>query len=1071
VPGIHLHRSNHLEALADALTRVIAAPGSDPFAPEIVVVQSLGMRRWIQLELARRTGIAMNVEFPFPADLADRVLRATLPGERKPDAFSRDVLPWRVLTLFPRLLGQPAFASLRSYASGEMGALKEFQLAQKVAGLFDRYLAYRPELLLGWQQGRSAAGPEGDDHWQAQLWRELIRDHRATNPPELSRLVVEHFREGRVNPAGLPARVSLFGISSLPPVYLELINVLGTAAEVHLFLLEPTGDYWADLVTPREREREARRTRLKNLPEDDEPELRNDLLASLCKTGRDFSWLLLDRLDAVAETESFVEPRGDTLLGQLQADLYFQRESPTRRPVAADDRSLQIHSCHSPLRELEVLHDQLLARFAAQPDLTPRDILVTMPDVETYAPFIDAVFGAPESDALRIPYTIADRAARSENSIAAALLQVLDLVSSRFPAPAVLALLDTPAIRARFDLTEADLPRLRDWVERSGIRWGIDEDHRASLGLPRFTENTWRGGLDRLLLGYALPGDGATLFAGVLPEPGIEGQAAVQLGQFVDFAERVFAHCTGLAAPRPPAAWEQSLRALLDDLFDEADEFADERRRVSAALEALRDTPALAGFDAPLEFAVIRTHLTGALGDDASGSGFLAGRVTFCALKPMRSIPFRVICVLGLDDNAFPRRNRPLSFDLMAQHPRRGDRSIRDDDRYLFLEALFSARETLHLSYCGLSPRDNSESPPSVIVAELLDTLARQFALPADFVLQHPLQPFSAVYFSGENTRLFSYSADNAAAAREGAATRHPTAPFAKLRLPDPEPEWREVSLDQLTDFLTKPARYFLKNRLRIRLPDLELPPADCEPTGLDALTRHQLREAVAHRSVAARALTADLVAARATGSLAPGYAGASDYGLLTREVELLLARLGPSLDAAPLDPLPVFFEADGWRLIGSLADIRPDGLIRFRAARQKPTDQLRAWIAHLALQLTTAPTRVTTFHSLDATVRFAPLDDPTAPLTTLLQLYARGLVEPLPLFPAAGLDFTERDLGLTGRSDPLHAARTTFEKSESGDAWTRLAFRGVDDPLGGEFTALAPQIWQPLIAAREELP
>jgi exodeoxyribonuclease V gamma subunit len=1063
MPGLHICRSNRLESLADRLTRVIDAPLGDPFAPEIVVVQSLGMRRWIQLELARRTGIAMNIEFPFPAELADRILRATLPDERKTDAFSRDVLPWRVLGAFPRLLDQPAFASLQGYASGEMGPLKEFQLALKVAGLFDRYIAYRPELLLGWQQGR-------DDDWQAQLWRELARDHRDTNPPALAGRIVAALRAKMFAAPKLPRRVSIFGISSLPPIYLELLNALGVVADVHLFLLEPTADYWADLLTPREREREAHRQRLKNLPEDDEPDLRNDLLASLCKTGRDFSWLLLDRVEAVAEEEAFVVPTEETLLGQLQADIYFQRESEKRRPLIAADRSLQVHCCHGPMRELEVLHDHLLALFAEHPDLTPREVLVTMPDVETYAPFIDAVFGAPESEALRIPYTIADRAARAENSIAAALLQVLDLVGSRFPAPSVLALLDTPAVRERFDLTEADLPLLRDWVERTCIRWGIDAAHRAELKLPPFPQNTWRTGLDRLLLGYALPGDGATLFAGVLPEPGIEGQAALTLGRFVDFTDHLFTRCAGLAAPRPPAAWEQSLRALVEDLFAADDDTADELRRVNSVLEQLGAAAATAEFAAPLEFGVIRAHLSAALADDASSGGFLAGRVTFCALKPMRSIPFRVICMLGLNDNAFPRRDRPLSFDLIAAKPRRGDRSARDDDRYLFLETLFSARETLYLSYCGLSPRDNSESPPSVILAELLDYLARQFELPKDFVLNHRLQPFSAAYFTGENARLFSYSADHAAAARQGAESRHAAPAFAAAPLPAPDPEWQEVSLDQLADFLTKPARYLLKNRLRLRLPEDEQPPADCEPAALDGLTRHQFREVLTHRSITAGRLTADLKAARATGALPPGYAGASEYGTLTREVEQLLARIGRELDAAPLELPPIHLEGDGWRLAGTLPDVRPAGLIRYRAANCKAADQLRAWIAHLALQLTDAPARITTWHSLDTSFRFQPVEDAPAQLAALLALYRRGLGTPLPFFAETALDFATRAINGTGRSDPLFAARQTFEKREAGDAWNQLAFRGVDDLLGGEFAALATEIWAPLFAAKEEL-
>jgi exodeoxyribonuclease V gamma subunit len=1065
--GLHLHRSNRLEALADALAAILSVPADGVLAAETVVVQSLGMRRWIQLGLAQRAGVAMNVRFPFPAGFADEVLRAALPEEPATSAFSREVLPWRVLGLFPELLARPAFAELRGYAEGEPRALKTFQLAQKVAAVFDRYIAYRPEWLLDWQKGR-------EDHWQAQLWRELVRGHERTNPPTLAARLVERLRRGAVPPGRLPARLCVFGISSLPPVYIELLKVVATAAEVHLFLLEPTADYWAELLTPREREREARRRRLRELPEEEEPELPgNALLASLGKTGRDFSWLLLDRLDALGEADAFVPPTEDTMLGQLQGDLFHLREPESPRAVSPEDRSLQVHCCHGPMRELEVLHDQLLALFATQPDLAPRDILVTMPDVETYAPFITAVFGAPESEAVRIPYSIADRAARAENSVAAALLQVLDLAGGRFPAPAVLALLDTPAVRSRFGIAEADLPRLRDWVERSGIRWGIDAEHRASFDLPAFAQNSWRAGLDRLLLGYALPGDRATLFAGVLPEPGIEGQLALVLGQFADFAERLFAQAATLAAPRPPAAWERRLRGLLEELFDQDDDFADEIRRVSLALESLGETAAAAGFEAPVEFAVIRAHLATALADQESGGGFLAGRVTFCALKPMRSIPFRVICMLGLNDDAFPRRDRPLPFDLIPRNPRRGDRSLREDDRYLFLETLFSARETLHLSYSGLSARDNAEAPPSVLVAELLDTLARHWNLPKDFVLKHKLQPFSAAYFTGENARLFSYSADNAAAARRGALARTASPPFAAEPLPPPDAEARELSPEQLGDFLAHPARTFLQKRLRLSLPDSEEPAAEREPETLPTLTRHRLREALTLRSIGAHALAADLATARGGGELPPGYAGASAYGEIAGEVETLLARLGGALEEAPLPPLPFELACGEWRLRGVLAGVRPAGLIRFRAAKQKPADLLRAWVAHLALQLTDAPpeARTTVVHSTDASVRFGPVADAAARLAELLELCARGLCAPLPFFPAASREFAARKLGVKGGPTyALDAARKEWRNTESADRWNALAFRGVDDPLAGDFAEVALAVWQPLFAAREEM-
>ena len=428
-------------------------------------------------------------------------------------------------------------------------------------------------------------------------------------------------------------------------------------------------------------------------------------------------------------------------------------EEPVRRGIPPGDASLQIHCCHGAMRELEVLHDRLLDLFDRLPGLMPKDILVTMPEVETYAPYIGAVFNT-------LPFSIADRSAQAESSVAAALLKLLALHGGRFLARDVLALLEIQAVRERFGIAESELDDVRRWVDDTGIRWGIDAAHRAAVGLPSFGNNSWRAGLDRLLLGYALPGDGATLFEDVLPYPEIEGGDAALLGRFVDFCEKLFRLIPALDAPRTLAEWEASLRELLDTFVDDNDDLADELKRVRSAV---RGIGALTEFHpGPISFEVLRTHLASVLSETESGFGFLAGHITFCSLKPMRSVPFRVICILGLNDTAFPRREPPLGFDLLAQEGR--GRSRRDDDRQLFLETILSARDALYLSYSGLSPRDNSEAPPSVVVTELLDYTARNYE-PALAVTMHPLQAFSTRYF-GVDQPLFSYSAAALAASR-----------------------------------------------------------------------------------------------------------------------------------------------------------------------------------------------------------------------------------------------------------------------------------------------------------------
>jgi len=1094
---LHVHRSHRLEALAAALAGVMRTPLRAALAAEIVVVQSLGMRRWLSLDLAPRLGVTMNVRFPFPAGFAQQVFRAAFPGEVEDAGFRRELLPWRVLGLLPDILAAEDAADLRHYLEGGNAALKAYQLAQRIAATFDRYLAYRPELLLQWEKLRRPR------EWQAQLWQALAGGaHRDAHPPALLRRLEAMFpSDGLPLPLpGLPERISVFGLSSLPPLYLHLVSTLARCLDVHLFLLEPTDQYWADTLSQREQDRRLR-TRGTTAGEE-HYEIGSSLLSSFGKAGREFARLVQDLLplreptyfddpESVAQRSSPTAP----LLHRVQADIFAltdraRRDDPAAgddpaasdRLVAADDDSIRIHCCHGPMRELEVLHDQLLDLFSRRPGLTPRDILVAMPDVEAYAPFIDAVFGSPEAPHLAIPFTVADRSGRAESSVADAFLRLLDLHGSRFTAPAVLALLDCAALRARFAFRESDLEVLRTWVAECAIRWGIDEAHRADLGLPGVRDHTWRAGLDRLLLGYALPGDEHTLFAGLLPFREIEGALAGTLGQFVAFAEGLFAKVPALAAPRPLPQWAHAGRDLLRTFFDDGDEFTDELRRVREILAALEATARGAAFAEPVTFEVLRAHLAGALSHTDSGLGFLGGAVTFCALKPMRAIPFQVLCLLGMNDTAFPRRDPGLAFDRMLREPRRGDRSQRDDDRYVFLEAILSARAVLHLSYTGRSARDNSAAPPSVVLSELLDYLAENYRaatgdLRAQLVTGQKLQPFSPDYFT-EGSRLFSYSAENARPSAGCTGLRTARARFAATPLPPPGPEWCAVDVEKLAAFFAHPARYFARERLGLALPEEFAPLEETEPLSLDGLARYQLGQELTQVALGGAAPAAQLPALRARGTLPHGYCGASEFGTVGREAVTLAARIRAFVSSTALPPQSVDAVLGDWRLTGTLQGLYPEALVRHRAARLKGKDLLSAWLQHLALQLTGAAPRETLLFARDGAWRFAPLDHAPSILTDLLTLYREGLQTPLPLFPETSHEYARRTLRPRAREKtaPIAAARGQWFGSKKGargeveDAWFRLAFPPDTDPLDARWEEIARRVFQPLFDACQEV-
>ena len=631
--GLILHTSNRLERLADQLASVLSRPLSTPLTPEIIVVQSNGMRRWLAQQIAQRHGICANVSFPFPQKFFGQVLEGVIPGTTRSEIFDRDVMTWRIVALLPGLAEQERFASVANYVRGPDREMRTYQLARKIAGVFDRYLVYRPDLILKWDHGES-------EDWQPILWRELQRAAPGQHQPALGL----HLAAALKNPApkALPERVAVFGISTLPPFYVALIEQLAAAVEIHLFVMEPTPEWWGDIRSGREKARTfAKQPELFEM--EDESEDGNTLLAANGKLGRDFLNIIAD-LNPSAHRENFITPAGDTILSQVQRDIFEMHERANQlRRVPADDCSLQIHSCHSPTRELEVLHDQLLALFERDPSLKPQDIIVMMPDVTSCAPIIDAVFGVPENSTHEIPYTIADRTLRASSGVTDTFLSILETLSGRLAASEVLAILESPAVQRKFEIAEIDT--LRRWMGKSGIRWGIDAEHRAHFGLPKFAENTWRSGLDRMLLGYALKSDEWQIFEGILPYDEIEGSSAELLGHFVDFAECLFALAHSFRKPRPLADWRHDLRKALDDFLEAENDDARELNHLRATIARLGELAQLSQNSETVSLEPIIAQLQDSLAESGAGR-------RHCRNNHRHWLPRRCDHVLHIETNA-----------------------------------------------------------------------------------------------------------------------------------------------------------------------------------------------------------------------------------------------------------------------------------------------------------------------------------------------------------------------------------------------------------------------------------
>ncbi len=1070
--AFYSYRSNRLERLADRLAETLRQPLAAPLASEVVVTPNNGLARWLALQLAERLGVCANVQFRLPATFLWSMARAVLRYLPKTSPFDRPILHWRLMALLRELEEAPCFSPVHAYLGTGDDDFRRHELADRLADCFDQYLVYRPDWILAWEAGQ-------EEHWQAELWRRLAQGSEALHRVRAQARFRDRLQRGDFNPRHLPQRVSIIGVSALPPLDLELLAALARYLDLHLFLLDPCQEYWGDIQAERD---------LARLGEEVDPDtayltVGHPLLASLGKQGRDF----LDLVHAYPrhEWEDFVEPEGATLLQQLQADILHlcargDDECPPL-PLQATDRSLQIHACHSPLREVEVLHDQLLAQFAADPSLRPADVTVMTPDIARYGPLIEAVFASAPAERY-IPFSLADRGAPAEQPLVEAWFGLLDLGGGRFDASQVLDLLELPAVRRRFALDEADVEQIRRWTRAVGIRWGLDAAAKAAWGLPETVEHTWRLGLDRLLLGYALPGEGRDLYADLLPYDDVEGSAAQALGHWRTLVESLVELDAELRARRPVAAWVEQLNAVLERFFAPREREEQEVQQVRDGLATLRHQAELADFTEPVSLAVVKSALRSELNTQEGVAGrFLSGSVTCGALTPMRSLPFAVIALLGMNDDAYPRPRHTVDFDRMATRFRRGDRARRHDDRYLFLEILLSARRCLLISYVGQNVRDNTALPPSVLVSELLDTVERGFycldggKTGTRLTTRHPLQAFSRRYFSGHGG-LFSYASEwLEASQRLGQRARAPTPLLTAL--PEPEPALRQVTLENLVAFFRNPARWLLRERLGIRPTEAEEDLATREPFVLDGLEYHQVLGRALELQRAGQSAAATATILRASGALPHGQVGDCVFAQAWDRVTRFAGRLGRLLPHQVPEPVDLVFKVGEFTLSGRLTGLTPAGRVGYRLATIKANDYLNLWLYHLALNVVATPedARCSYWVAENETVLLEPVADAAAQLLCLLQWYWQGTQRLVHFFPKSALTYVEtlrqdkdQQVDRALRAAQKQWAGGDFQQAppERQNVYYQLAF-GDTEPLDAEFEEMAIAIFAPIFAAR----
>ncbi|MBC3864171.1 exodeoxyribonuclease V subunit gamma [Undibacterium jejuense] len=896
-PGLIILHGNQLELLQEAVFDWIKRYPLNPLEKDIFLVQSNGVAEWLKIALAENAGICAANRIELPGRFLWMVYRSMLGRSEIPSSSFLDKSPltWRLMRLIPELLGDTDFLPLSNFlANGD--AERRLQLAARLADLIDLYQMYRTDWLIDWSQGNnrlnrasSDALPLSDDQvWQAKLWRAILQDipehERQLGRVNVHQRFIDAIHSGKKPQAALPRRVILFGVSALPRQTLEALSALSVYTQVILAVPNPCQFYWGDIIDGREllksqfkRQKNRNDIDLSSVPLAQLHIHSNPLLASWGKLGRDFI-RMLDEFDQVEQTRSnfsslkidlFSEEASTHLLGQVQNAIrdLSPIDEVERKSISAQDQSIEFHVAHSVQREVEVLHDRLLSILAnanpGQHVIQPKDIVVMVPDIAVFSAPIRAVFAQyKRHDARYIPFEIADASDRKNNPLLLALEWLLRLPQQRCLQSEICDLLDVPALSACFGLTEGDLPKLKHWIQGAGIRWGLNQAHRSGLGLSAAGEqNSWIFGIQRMLLGYAV--GAAEDYQGIEPYAEIGGLDADLAGSLAEFVTRLIAWRARMLSSMLPNEWSVVGREFLEAFFVAA---SDNDRvvlmRLNESLATWADLCEQADFSEPVSLAVFREAWLGGLDEASLNQRFISGGVTFCTFMPMRSMPYKVVCLLGMNEGDFPRRAQQVDFDLLALPgmARPGDRSRRDDDRYLMLEALLSARDKLYVSWVGRNIRDNSEQPPSVLISQLQDYLRAGWDIDLNqHTTEYPLQPFSAKYFYPSEQRPVTYATEWGAAHglrdidnnkkkrdKNDAATQsvQPEMPITEepIHVFELEPEFR-LKLSELARFIRQPVAYFFQKRLGVIFNENHLASDDEEPFAIDGLSEYLFAE------------------------------------------------------------------------------------------------------------------------------------------------------------------------------------------------------------------------------------
>ncbi|MDQ6975747.1 MAG: exodeoxyribonuclease V subunit gamma [Mariprofundaceae bacterium] len=1026
--------AHDLDILQTKLAKTLRdSPLPSPFMVETIVVADPAIARWLGLQLATSLGIHCNQKDVKPAACLRGIIQRAMPHAPKRDPLNCERMVWLVFSLLPCLLDEAPFSPLKDYLLDDAGGIKRWQLAKRIAHVFDRYQDYRPAWIRAWSAGE-------EDHWQACLWRALLTSV-GKNQHRVAVIDAWLAHNENINEENSPAqRLCFFGVEKMPPLLLQSLHVVAQHRDVLIF-------QWQ--IQP-------------------------------SKHPLSQAWRMTDGM--LSNTEQSKTDRvpsqtwPPTILGQLKKALIYQQSNTGEASPRLADASLQLHSCHSPMREVEVLHDALLSMLDADVSLQPENILVLVPEISRYMPYIAVVFAEHDSRPF-IPWNISDVYIPDEHPVIEIFFQLLQLPESRFTQSEILAYLDVQEITQHFEMNDEHLFIVRTMLAQLNVRWGVDAIHRASFGLPAWAEQSWQATADRLFAGYALGDDQA--WAGIAPVA-IDTNTATAMAAFFALFDTLNRWRLLLNTTQTGLQWQQSLSLMLDEVFGTAEQTQGKIESIRYAVDEFSRSTGNTMVDVSLLHRCLKEKLQ----SNEQHPRYFSGGVSFCAMRPMRPLPFRIIALLAMHDLAFPRRDVPCEFDLMAKAPQAGDPNHSQADRYTMLQTVLSAQDILYISYCGRSIKNNTPCQPSVVVGELLEALNESIEQQKDrpsiseqMTTQHPMQPFSMENY-GETSPCYNKHWANISEKIMGDSSVSTSKYWPQHRLDAEEPSNKSIKLSALIRFACDPVTFFFQQRMSIRLQAGE-EQVDDEIFTLNTLQQWQVRQRIVENTMQGDRIDAGRLAAE---GLLPH--GAFAAGQLCKESEIVHDLQQALLPYAETTSTPQSIAlsfaretGDAITVSGQLTGYYPEkGLLHYTASKYKAKPALKLWLEHLVLcaagRYPNGEKSLLLCQDASKTIHPMPQQEACLILDGFVLAMQEGLRRPLPVFKKSSWKWADAIHRKKGTQLAQKSAETGWHTTNDafpGDEdhpYIQLAMRGIKGvPMASpEFATLAEQWYLPLL-------